>query len=33
MGGGGSSSPEIKYVDIDPQVIETETDAYRQQLQ
>jgi hypothetical protein len=32
-GGGGNQSPEIKYVDVDPQVIKTETDAYRQQLQ
>ena len=32
-GGGGSSGTEVKYVDVEPQTVETTTDAYRQQLQ
>ena len=30
--GGGGSSTEVKYVDIDPKVVTTPTDAFRQQL-
>ena len=33
MGGGGGGGQEIKFVDIEPQTVETTTDAYRQQLQ
>ena len=33
MGGGGGGGQEIKFVDVEPQTVETTTDAYRQQLQ